>query len=127
MKSNTEKQYEKLVIHYISNLEVCAAHRSSLFLDFFYNSEAYYEDLCAYVYKLSAGDMNTSLWLSNNGYIYPAQGAQNVGDIFLSDCNEMPAFDGDILEQLTYVFSKIHRVFLTNSGSNPYACRCNDL
>lgn len=124
MKSNYEQEYEKLIIHHISNLDICAAQRSSLFLDFFRNSETYYEDLCTCVYGLATGKMKGPMWMSCNGQLYLGTEPENIHDIFLTDCSEIPVFNGDILEQLTYVFTRIRRVSQTISDAKTHRSGC---
>lgn len=120
-KSNIEKQYDKLIIHHISNIDVCPAHRAAFFLDFHQNSRTYYDELCDLLYVLSVGELFAPLWMSHSGQVYACTHPKEKHDVFLADCRELPAFTGDLVEHLDYVFSRIY----SQSGSTqtPQLCK----
>lgn len=120
-KSNIEKQYEKLIARHISSLDVCPDRRASLFLDFHRNSRTYYEELCDLLYVLSTGELFAPLWLNHSGLVYASTHPSGDHDIFLADFRELPAFCGDLVDHLDYVFSKIYS--LSDSGQALPFCK----
>lgn len=119
-KTNIEKQYEKLIIQHIANINICPERRALLFYDFFQNSETYYEDLCDTLYCVSSGQLSGSLWMSQSGEIYASTHARSSEHSFLTDSSSLPLFQGDLLEHLEYIFIKIYS--LVNRQSSRF-CR----
>lgn len=106
--SNIEKQYQKLMIHHISNIQVCPEFRAALFLDFHENADAYYDNLCDTLYLAAVGEITTPLWLRHNGEVYASAEQQSLRDVFLLDAGDLPAFKGDLMEHFDYAFSRIY-------------------
>lgn len=119
-ESNIESQYKKLIIHHISNINVCSEQRSALFLDFFQNSETYYDDLCDLLYCISSQNILAPIWMSHSGEVYSSTHRRSSNDIFIMDSYELPAFNGDLFNQFEYTFSKIY--FLTNKAQMLRSC-----
>ena len=118
-KSTTEKQYAKLMIHYISNLELCPDQRAALFLDFHENSRDYYDSLCDLLYEASTSDFSMPLWLNSNGEVYASASRRNATHTFLMDSQELPNFNGDIMEHFDHVFTKIYALIGQKAISRP--------
>lgn len=118
-KSNIEKQYQKLVIHYISHLEICPEQRAALFLDFHENSSQYYDDLCDILYCASTDDTPVPIWLDPCGEVYLSAHRRNASHTFLMDSKDLPHFKGDLLEHFDYVFTRIYALIGQNTIARP--------
>lgn len=118
-KSTIEKQYTKLMIHYISNLELCPDQRAALFLDFHENARSYYEELCHVLYRASTEDVSMPIWLNPNGEVYVSANRRNTMHTFLMDCADLPDFNGDIVEHFDHVFTKIYALVGQKAISRP--------
>ena len=117
-KSNVEKQYEKLIIYRIAQLDTTPSHRAMLFLDFHRNGRDYYEELCDLVYSASCGGPRTAIWLSPNGHIYGREEQKTNADIRLLEGTDIPPFQGDILEQLDIVFAELYQLIKNTSNTS---------
>jgi len=116
MKSNLEKQYEKLMIRHISYSTLGPESRCSAFMDFYNNSDAYYENLCEMLYNVSINDEAQSIWMTTSGRVYTGNIIQNINDSFIFNSDALPPFDDDLIEQLDVIFAKIYALTPENSS-----------
>lgn len=121
-KSSMEKQYEKLIVRHISNMDIDADQRAFLFLDFFNNSEVYYENLCTYLYEMSIGELEAPIWMKPNGDVYACSHCKNKYDSYLLHSYELPVFNGDLQEHLEIIFTRIYSLSKFQVFCNRYNC-----
>ena len=102
MKSMYERNYEKLIISSIAERECESCERADLFLDFYTNSSEYYEELCDALFRLSSGEKRGTLFMSLSGKPYISDTKANKSDKVLFCDAEIPEFNSDLHEQLTF-------------------------
>ena len=120
---NLEKQYKKLIIRHIAEIQACPERRAALFLDFHENGDDYYDRLCDLLFSVSTGETRTLLWLNPCGEIYSGLKQKAAHHIFLLDTKDLPAFNGDLLEALDCVFTRIYS--LTTSNNRRHLCKAS--
>lgn len=103
MKTLYELKYERLIISSISERN-CCRERTDLFLEFHTYGTTYYEELCRCLYELSAGETEGTLFLTPAGKAYIGSRVGHQGDKAICNHITLPAFDGDLLDQLDFFF-----------------------
>lgn len=109
MKTIMEQQYEKRILYHICTRDISLAHRISLLQDFHNNSREYYDRLCDILYAASKGHLHSPIWLTESGQFYVLPEQIKDSDLCISTCDDIPPFNGDLVEQLEHIFLCIYR------------------
>ena len=99
MKTLFELTFERLIISSISERKN-HHERMELFLEFHTFGAVYYEELCRALFELSTGEAEGTLWITSAGKPYIASSSRHCGDKAICSHITLPAFDGDLLDQL---------------------------
>lgn len=110
MKTNFERQFEKLMICHISYIEVTPEDRAHYFWDFYVNEAAYYDNFCDLLYASAMGVIEDPLWLTPSGNIYSDQASRKSEDICLMTSDDLPVFADDIADQVEAAFLCLYKL-----------------
>lgn len=110
MKTQYEFRYENLIMELIVRYDVPATEKVAFLLDFHQNSRDYYEKLCDFIYMISVGRTDHSLWITNSGKPVLSEPKNTIPGFLICRAGEVPVFEEDIVEQLLFAFDRIVRI-----------------
>lgn len=115
-KTPTEQKNEDLVIQHIAHLQVSSNERSAYFKDFHNHSRGYYEDLCELLYTILLQHENCMLWMCHNGEVL-THAKDDLTTRFLAKSEDLPVYDGDIINQINFVLNRVSGIKSQSSDS----------
>ena len=118
LKTVFELQYEKAIILSIAESECSEQERAERFYEFYRNGMVYYEELCDALYYLSTKQELGNLYINPAGKPYISFTPRNFKDRKLFSGEELPLFQSDLQEQLTY-FLQAFSISKGNKLVNP--------
>ena len=107
MKTQYEYRYENLIFELIVRYDVPATDKAAYILDFHQNSHDYYEKLCDFLYMISVGRTDYSLWITKSGEPKLVPSGDSALGFFICSAFEVPSFKDDIIEQILFVFERV--------------------